>query len=135
MFAEMGCELRLSSGRAAPLAGLGTKLDSTQNLPDAQLLRSDRFVTADHAERTGAYPEIDYRSRATYRRPACRRSTPGTAPSASEQRRGGSGGGAVTMRLGDQNASDEPLLLKIFVCVTVTSAGPTHAATLLDPVV
>lgn len=34
-----------------------------------------------------------------------------------------------------QNVSDEPLLLKIFVCVTVTSAGPTHAATLLDPVV
>ncbi len=32
-----------------------------------------------------------------------------------------------------QNESDEPLFLKIFVCVTVTSAGPTHAATLLDP--
>src|SRR5207249_11595926 len=34
-----------------------------------------------------------------------------------------------------QNESDEPLLLKILVCVTVTSAGPTQAATLLDPVV
>src|SRR5262245_61244814 len=34
-----------------------------------------------------------------------------------------------------QNDSEEPLLLKIFVCVTVTSAGPTQAATLLDPVV
>ena len=33
-----------------------------------------------------------------------------------------------------QNESDEPLLLKILVCVTVTSAGPTQAATLLDPV-
>ena len=33
-----------------------------------------------------------------------------------------------------QNESDELLLLKIFVCVTVTSAGPTQAATLLDPV-
>ena len=34
-----------------------------------------------------------------------------------------------------QNESNEPLLLKIFVCVTVTSAGPTQAATLLDPTV
>ncbi len=34
-----------------------------------------------------------------------------------------------------QNARFEPLLLKIFVCVTVTSPGPTQAATLLAPVV
>src|SRR5262249_12192972 len=33
-----------------------------------------------------------------------------------------------------QNESDEPLLVKIFVCVTGTSAGPPPGGTLVDPV-
>ena len=45
----------------------------------------------------------------------------------------GRGAAVRSVKTHAQNVSAEPLLLKIFVCVTVTSAGPTQAATLLDP--